>query len=110
MREISAKINGIIFLGTPHRGSSQAKMLNSLVSLLGRGGSGRAYLKDLTVNSALLQMLNDDFRHLATRINLFSFWEQKKTRVGSFEQVSFREESHGYSLQSLYISQIRDPN
>ncbi|KAF8420168.1 Alpha/Beta hydrolase protein, partial [Terfezia claveryi] len=87
IRDISTKISGIIFLGTPHRGSSQAKMLNSLVSLLGRGGSGRAYLKDLTVNSALLQMLNDDFRHLATRINLFSFWEQKKTRIGSFEQM-----------------------
>ncbi|RPB25116.1 WD40 repeat-like protein [Terfezia boudieri ATCC MYA-4762] len=88
IREISAKINGIIFFGTPHRGSSQAKMRNSLVSLLGRGGSGRAYLKDqLNVNSALLQMLNDDFRHLATRINLFSFWEQKKTRIGSFEQM-----------------------
>ncbi|KAF8425285.1 WD40-repeat-containing domain protein [Tirmania nivea] len=87
MREISAKISGIIFLGTPHRGSSQAKTLNNVVSLLGRGGSGKAYLKDLTVNSALLQMLNDDFRHLATRINLFSFWEKKKTRIGGFEQM-----------------------
>ena len=110
MREISAKISGIIFLGTPHRGSSQAKKLNSLVSLLGRGGSGKAYLKDLSVNSALLRMLNDDFRHLATRINLFSFWEQKKTRIGSFEQVSFREETHEHSLRSLYVSQIRNLN
>lgn len=88
MRSLAVNISGIIFLGTPHRGSSQAKKLNSLLFMLGLGGRDKAYIKDLTVNSALLQMLNDDFRHLAFRIKLFSFWEQKKTSIGSFELVS----------------------
>lgn len=87
MRLLSTCISGIIFLGTPHRGSPQARRLNSMLSLLGQAGD-KAYIKDITINSSLLQMLNDDFRHLAERTRLFSFWEQKKTSVGTFELVS----------------------
>ena len=84
---LSACISGIIFLGTPHRGSPQAKKLNNLLSLFGQAGD-KAYIKDIAINSSLLHMLNDDFRHLAERTRLFSFWEQKKTSVGTFELVS----------------------
>lgn len=86
MRLLSSCISGIIFLGTPHRGSPQAKKLNSMRYLFGQAGD-KAYIKDLTINSSLLQMLNDDFRHLTDRIRLFSFWEQKKTALGTFELV-----------------------
>jgi len=105
MGDLALAISGILFLGTPHRGSAQARKLNSLVTILGRGGAGRAYVQDIMVDSALLQALNDDFRHLATgakAIKLFSFAEQKKTRIGTFEVVSSSARDQ-YNLLLRYL-------
>ena len=88
LKHLTTKICGIIFLGTPHRGSSQAKKLSRMLSLTGIGVSEKVYIHDITINSGLLQMLNDDFRHLAPRIQLFSFYEQNPTGIGMIELVS----------------------
>lgn len=58
-----------------------------MIQFLGRGGEGKAYVRDLTINSGLLQMLNGDFRHISLKLQLFSFYEQKETRVGSTKTV-----------------------
>ena len=87
-QQLVKSISAIMFLGTPHRGSRQAKKINRILALTGRGGNHKAYIRDLTMESAFLQRLNDEFRGLADRLQLFCFYETKKTQIGLTKMVS----------------------
>lgn len=69
---IARRFHSIFFLGTPHRGSDMAGLLESiLVAAWGR----KPYVSDLTPNSVALMAINDAFRHVAPDIRLWSFYE-----------------------------------
>ncbi|KAF6822496.1 hypothetical protein CPLU01_11994 [Colletotrichum plurivorum] len=70
---------GIIFLGTPHQGSSlsiAASILGKLTALL---GSNTALLLTLQSNHNQLSDLEDEFRRVATDKQITSFYETKPT-------------------------------
>lgn len=68
---------GILFLGTPHKGSHLASfmgvMSDVVKSLLGR--SGDAIIEDLSSNSRHLLELDQLLRFKLAKIDIYSFYE-----------------------------------
>lgn len=76
----------MFFLATPHRGSDFAKILNNILrasTVL----SSRQYIADLSRNSSSLQLMNDEFRMLTDRLQLWSFYETWKTKVSTSASI-----------------------
>ncbi|KAK4151819.1 hypothetical protein C8A00DRAFT_35538 [Chaetomidium leptoderma] len=80
-RELAERIKCMFFLGTPHRGSDSAKLLNSLLrasTIL----SPKQYVADIARSSGAVTVINDEFRFFADDLHIWSFYETIKTRVG----------------------------
>ena len=92
---------GVVFLGTPHRGMSQAIEAFFLAGLASYIGSGvRSHLlEDIKPGSRMLDELVDQFARLARKLpmEIFCFFEQHKTdylrpvRPSSFGSYPQRE-------------------
>ncbi|KAL2785293.1 hypothetical protein BJX66DRAFT_61738 [Aspergillus keveii] len=69
---------GIVFLGTPHRGSNMASILNTILrtSIL---ASAKVFVGELEKGSTALDDINEQFRHLCGDLQLISFHETLKT-------------------------------
>ncbi|KAF2759863.1 hypothetical protein EJ05DRAFT_526567 [Pseudovirgaria hyperparasitica] len=80
-KELAARIQCLIFLATPHRGASLASLLNNMLRATGVF-SVKPFLADLEKNSPGLDMINDDFRHYADEVRLWSFYETVKLNLG----------------------------
>jgi hypothetical protein len=89
MRDISQSVQGIVFLGTPHRGSSSAdysRILSLAVNAVGRSaqvtrftGSTRTdLLQALRTNSRDLLSIGEDFSRLADGFAIASFIETNR--------------------------------
>jgi triacylglycerol esterase/lipase EstA (alpha/beta hydrolase family) len=74
-------ISAITFLATPHRGTSLAQTLNRILDSTMISNS-KQYVADLRKNSPTLQKLNEQFRHIAPRLNIVSFYETQPTSIG----------------------------
>ncbi|KAK3934026.1 hypothetical protein QBC46DRAFT_400786 [Diplogelasinospora grovesii] len=83
IREISECTKGIVFFGTPHRGSDDAKwatLITGIVSTtIGRPPS--EFLKTLRSNSEGLMKISEDFRPIAKNYAIASFYEEHVHRV-----------------------------
>lgn len=74
-------IAAVTFLATPHRGTNLAELLNRILrSTLFT--SSKHYISELGKNSFTLQKLNEQFRHIAPRLDIVSFYETRPTSVG----------------------------
>ncbi|KAL1988851.1 hypothetical protein VTN96DRAFT_7735 [Rasamsonia emersonii] len=73
-------ISGIVFLATPHRGTDLATILNRV--LMATFQSPKSFIDDLKRSSPILEEVNDQFRHVAPRLSIVSFYETLATRVG----------------------------
>src|SRR5690348_8659781 len=72
-------IRAIIFLATPHQGSSLAQTLSRLMSLV---PGSRPFVDDLFPQSGILQSINEEFPRVCTKIQLISFYETRATSLG----------------------------
>lgn len=81
-------ISAIIFLATPHRGSNLADILNRILAASIFNHSPKLYVSELKNGSQTIEALNDQFRHLAPRLKIFSFYESLPTSVGPKKMVS----------------------
>ena len=77
----------ILFLGTPHRGSNLAEILNKILQASIFNHSPKQYITELQRNSPTLQEINDQFRHLAPDLQIVSFFETRQTAVGPRKMV-----------------------
>jgi hypothetical protein len=75
--KILENVKAIVFLGTPHCGSDLARLLSNLLSI---SYSQRIFVKQLRVNSELIQGINDQFRDRSESLELISFYESKEMR------------------------------
>ena len=82
-KDIISRIRAVVFLSTPHRGSDLAKTLSTIVSLW---SSHKAFIKELSRDSFTLEEINDNFRNYTSGLELYSFYERKKTSLGSFKK------------------------
>jgi hypothetical protein len=78
MKDLAPRFRSMVFLATPHRGSDIAKKLE-LILRYSIALSSREYVSDLGRNTGVIQGINEDFRHVAGDIQLFSFYETLKT-------------------------------
>ncbi|KAL9107797.1 MAG: hypothetical protein Q9227_007312 [Pyrenula ochraceoflavens] len=74
-------ISAITFLSTPHRGSNFAETLNRILQSSFITNS-KQYISELGKNSFTLQKLNEQFRHVAPKLDIVSFYETQPTSVG----------------------------
>ena len=74
-------ISAIIFLATPHRGTNLAELLDRIMrsNLM---GSSKLFVSELIKNSLTLQKLNEQFRHVAPKLDIISFYETEPTSIG----------------------------
>ncbi|KAF4459376.1 Cytochrome cd1-nitrite reductase-like C-terminal heme d1 [Fusarium albosuccineum] len=88
---ILSNVRGIIFLATPHRGNELANILNNFLWVTFK--SPKKYIKDLQRGSSAIEDINDQFRHLATRLKIVSFFETLPSSVGPTSMIVVERES-----------------
>ena len=74
-------ISAITFLATPHRGTNLAQTLNRVLQST-MVNNPKQYITDLAKNSLTLQKLNEQFRHIAPKLDIVSFYETHPTSIG----------------------------
>ena len=92
-------ISAIIFLSTPHRGSNLAEILNRI--LVASFQSARNFITDLNRSSMALEEINEQFRHIAPRLSIWSFYETLPTPIGPTKMMVLEKDSAilGYSKE-----------
>ena len=90
-QDVVESISAIVFLATPHRGTNLAELLNRMLFVSFQ--SPKDFLVDLNRSSAALEDINEQFRHVAPRISIFSFYETLPTHVGPTKVVCSRYRS-----------------
>lgn len=68
------------FLATPHRGAESAELLSTLLRASTSGN--HRFVNDLHRDSPAIQAINDDFRHVASYLRLYSYIESHQTSFG----------------------------
>ena len=79
--DIVKRVKAVLFLSTPHRGTNLAITLNRILSVSFAGHTQKQYISDLSKNSGALEDLNENFRHVALRLRVFSFYETLETTI-----------------------------
>ncbi|KAH9904668.1 NACHT and WD domain protein [Xylariomycetidae sp. FL2044] len=79
-QSIIQAISAIIFLATPHRGTNLAQTLHRVLQST-LVTSSKQYISDIVRNSSALQKLNEQFRHVAPKLNIVSFYETQPTSI-----------------------------
>ncbi|KAM3498012.1 hypothetical protein MY10362_008654 [Beauveria mimosiformis] len=77
---IAISTKAVVFLSTPHRGSHLATPLRLLLSILSPSNA-KQYVAELDEKGPFLRELNDQFRHVAANLQIFSFFEALKTSL-----------------------------
>ncbi|CZT06939.1 related to vegetatible incompatibility protein HET-E-1 [Rhynchosporium graminicola] len=90
--DLAKRIEAMIFLATPHRGSDLAQTLNNVLRASGMMTS-RSYISNLSGQNELLALLNDSFRHYAPDISLYSFYESRPTNIFLQSEVIVTKDS-----------------
>ncbi|KAI4143733.1 MAG: hypothetical protein LQ341_002834 [Variospora aurantia] len=92
-RQMLASTNGILFLSTPHRGTNLAELLNRILAVSLFNHSAKQYIAELKQNSPALQDINEQFRNIAPRLQIFSFFETHQTAVGPKKMMVLEKDS-----------------
>lgn len=79
-------VSAIVFLSTPHRGSNLAETLNRILQV-SFVSAPTQFIAELAAGSHTLQRLNEQFRHVAPKLDIVSFYETRPTTVFSKTQV-----------------------
>ncbi|KAL4967985.1 uncharacterized protein BDV14DRAFT_197620 [Aspergillus stella-maris] len=90
-KDVMKAIGGIVFLATPHRGASSAKLLNNL--LRASFQTPKDFTVELQAGSASLDDINDRFRHVAPKRTIASFYETQQTGVGKLSLMAVSKDS-----------------
>lgn len=80
-KKIISAISAILFLATPHRGTNLADILNRILQTT-LVSTPKKYISELSTDSFTLQKLNEQFRHVAPKLDIVSFYETQATSIG----------------------------
>jgi len=84
--DIIKAVSSIIFLSTPHRGTNLAETLNRILQV-SFSTSPMQFIAELSAGSQTLQKLNEQFRHVAPKLQIVSFYETRPTTVIKKTQI-----------------------
>ncbi|KAK1764260.1 YVTN repeat-like/Quino protein amine dehydrogenase [Phialemonium atrogriseum] len=87
---IIKSVSAIVFLSTPHRGTNLAETLNRILQV-SFVSNPMQYIAELAAGSQTLQKLNEQFRHIAPKLEIVSFYETRPTTVFSKTQIMVLE-------------------
>ncbi|KAH0558952.1 hypothetical protein GP486_004423 [Trichoglossum hirsutum] len=87
---IIKSVSSIIFLSTPHRGANLAETLNRILQV-SFVTNPMQFIAELAVGSQALQKLNEQFRHVAPRLQIVSFYETRPTTMFKKTQIMVLE-------------------
>lgn len=90
--ELAKRMESMMFLSTPHRGSNLAQTLNNILRA-STSHTTRAYISNLSAQNELLALLNDSFRHYASDVSIYSFYESRATDLYVRSEVIVTKES-----------------
>lgn len=79
-RKIIKSVTSIVFLSTPHRGTNLAETLNRILRVTFLS-SPKQFITELSTGSETIKKLNEQFRHVAPKLQIVSFYETKPTVV-----------------------------
>jgi hypothetical protein len=85
-KEIVKAVSAIIFLSTPHRGTGLAETLNRILQV-SFVANPMQFIAELASGSQTLQKLNEEFRHVAPKLRIASFYETRPTTMFKKAQV-----------------------
>jgi hypothetical protein len=74
-------ITAITFLATPHRGTNLAQVLSRFHQTTALTNT-KQFISEMGRNSLSLEKLNEQFRHIAPKLDIVSFYETRPTPVG----------------------------
>ncbi|KAI5921326.1 hypothetical protein F4810DRAFT_344137 [Camillea tinctor] len=99
-KEIASRIFSIFFLGTPHRGSDLATILQNILQVT---WGTKPFVSDLLPNSVTLSEINDSFRHYAGDLHLWSFYETVPMNAKILNKLVVEKHSAtlGYSNEEI---------
>ncbi|KFA52959.1 hypothetical protein S40293_09406 [Stachybotrys chartarum IBT 40293] len=83
-KDLVSRIHSMVFLGTPHRGSDLAPILENILTL---AWGKKPFVNDLSPGSAALADINDVFRHFASSLRLWSFYETKPVKTRFLNKI-----------------------
>ena len=96
--KIIKAVSSVIFLSTPHRGTNLAETLNRILQV-SFASSRRQFIAELATGSQTLQRLNEQFRHVAPKLQIVSFYETRPTSMFKIKQtVRFLQTYPGKSV------------
>ena len=81
-RHIADRCRSMIFLATPHRGSDTALTLNRYLKAM-YVPTPNPFIADMERDSPSVRTINEEFRHVALRLKLYSFYETVRTNIGT---------------------------
>ncbi|KNG46426.1 alpha beta-hydrolase [Stemphylium lycopersici] len=100
---VTKHTRGVVFLGTPHRGSSFSTYGSLAAQVLQPLGSNPLLLQEVAYDTPRLQDLHEEFeRARGEQLHVVNFFEQRKTRLfklwfWQWEEFCVREQSAIYS-------------
>jgi hypothetical protein len=83
---IVKSVSSIIFLSTPHRGTNLAETLNRILQV-SFVTNPMQFIAELAAGSQTLQKLNEQFRHVAPKLQIVSFYETRPTTMFKKAQI-----------------------
>ncbi|KAI1365444.1 hypothetical protein F5Y08DRAFT_338715 [Xylaria arbuscula] len=90
-QRVTQAVSAIVFLLTPHRGTHLAKILNKVLSASFQ--SSKNFISDLDKGSSAIEDLNEQFRHLAPKLSIWSFYETLATSIGPRQIMVLEKDS-----------------
>ncbi|KAI0967869.1 hypothetical protein F4678DRAFT_444830 [Xylaria arbuscula] len=90
-KNVIEAVSAIMFLSTPHRGTNLAEILNRVLAVSFQ--STKDYIRDLRKSSPAIEELNEQFRHLAPRLSIWSFYETLATSIGGKKIMVLEKDS-----------------
>lgn len=84
--DIIKSVSSIIFISTPHRGTNLAETLNRVLQV-SMVANSMHFIAELASGSQTLQKLNEQFRHIAPRLQIVSFYETRPTTLFKKTQI-----------------------
>lgn len=98
-QNVVRSISAMVFMATPHRGTNLAEVLNRV--LMVSWNSPRNFIGDLSKSSPVLEELNEQFRHIAPKLSIVSFYETLATSIGPKKIMVLEKDSAilGYPME-----------
>ncbi len=92
-RDIVQSSRAILFLSTPHRGTNLAEALNRILAVSIFNHSAKQYIAELKQNSPTIHDINEQFRNIAPKLQIVSFFETQVTAVGPKKMMVLEKDS-----------------